>query len=123
MFEYEIMIGWGLEILNNQKSGGSINIIDLWDDAAKIADETQHIATLSAYPNPASDVLTIRIMDNIDGRGTIKLYNTLGQEVYTNSANGNIIEIPVKQLPAGLYRVEWINEAGNWSGVTKVIVK
>jgi hypothetical protein len=111
------------EILNTQKSGSSTNPFDLWDDAAKMVNATQRIATLTAYPNPASDVVTIRIMDNVDGRGIIKLYNTLGQEVYANSANGNIIEIPVKQLSAGFYRAEWISNAGNWSGVAKVVVQ
>ncbi|SDM26018.1 Por secretion system C-terminal sorting domain-containing protein [Catalinimonas alkaloidigena] len=54
--------------------------------------------SLSIYPNPVRDVLTVEA----DGSHSIRIFNTLGREVMRQEVVGQT-EISVQHLPTGLY--------------------
>jgi len=61
------------------------------------------------YPNPASEVLNIRLEDGSESISHVSLHNLLGQVVYEvdidlNLDGGYIVEIT--DLPSGIYLVQ-----------------
>jgi hypothetical protein len=59
---------------------------------------------LSVFPNPAQTLLNVTIEHNNKPQGaTLELLNTLGQQVYRTQVQGARLQVPVQQLPAGIY--------------------
>lgn len=76
------------------------------------------------YPNPINNnQFNISLSSAITGKVAIKLYNLVGQEIYSmNSQDSNIITVnPTLQLSQGIYIVEVSN--GNKSVKQKIAVK
>lgn len=70
-------------------------------------EDIQAIA-LSAYPNPAHDVVSVTLPESIKSDMQIQITNTLGQVVYTQTAAqnpGGILTISVNTLAAGTYNL------------------
>ncbi len=65
--------------------------------------------TLNIFPNPASDVFYIESDAQIS---EIRMYDVLGQVVYTGTANDTRHEISVGGMRAGVYFVQLTTEAG-----------
>ena len=61
------------------------------------------------YPNPAADLLTIR-MNNNGVNSDIKIYDILGKTVLTNTTNSNETTIDIGALIKGNYFIEIKNE-------------
>ncbi len=59
-------------------------------------------STLSIYPNPAQNELTIISSDKIN---QITITNLLGQKVYTNEYNTEKVQVDVASLPASVYLI------------------
>lgn len=60
-------------------------------------------ASLNAYPNPATDYLTIEAGSNIN---EISIYNAMGQKVYANNnVNGELFVVDTKDMASGMYMV------------------
>ena len=78
-----------------------------------LEDETETIS-LSAYPNPASDFVAIKINQVKETGATLQIANTIGQIVYstTIAANQTAIEmtVDVSQFPAGIYNLQLVGE-------------
>lgn len=60
-------------------------------------DENSHQVTL--FPNPATDVLTIRC----EGLQQVSLFNSIGQKLFTQESDGNQLVIDLCAYPAGYY--------------------
>ena len=59
--------------------------------------------SLNAYPNPATDYLTIEAGSNIS---EISIYNVMGQKVYDNNkVNGELFVVDTKDMASGMYMV------------------
>lgn len=66
---------------------------------------------IKAYPNPVEDVLNIDLSSNYS-KVSVKIRNTMGQEVYSKSyINTNTIELMIN-YPNGIYLVELKNSEG-----------
>lgn len=65
------------------------------------------------YPNPVTDVLTMKYTNNID---SIEVFNLLGQKVLDKSVNGNEAQVDMGLLNAGTYMVKV-----NADGVAKTV--
>lgn len=65
--------------------------------------EIQEISGLSYFPNPVSDVFTIKAKKNIDN---ITVYNLLGQEMLRVSPNSNSSQLDMSQFKVGMYMVQ-----------------
>ncbi|MBL7909868.1 MAG: T9SS type A sorting domain-containing protein [Bacteroidia bacterium] len=74
--------------------------------------------TISIYPNPTSNNITISGVQNVT---KIELINSIGQIVFTeNSVNATNSVIDLNQLPTGIYFVQLQTEQGS---ITKKIIK
>jgi hypothetical protein len=73
---------------------------------------------LKVFPNPASEMVTIRA-DQTVGKGTIKIYNTRGQAMIGKSTSGDLMQIDITSLAAGVYYVKFTNTST--TGVIKLI--
>ena len=80
-----------------------------FDPTIGINEETASIATL-VYPNPANEVLNVKMEINNATTGVIAIYNTAGSKVKEtsfNAANGVSVEqVSINDLSAGLYTVK-----------------
>ncbi|MEM1318929.1 MAG: T9SS type A sorting domain-containing protein [Bacteroidota bacterium] len=69
-----------------------------------------HLSTFNVFPNPASDLTYVSFDVNTSLRtAELRLVNTLGQVIINRQVgiqNGfNVKEVPVSQLPSGMYHV------------------
>lgn len=71
-----------------------------------------------AYPNPANDFLVFSQVQNGD---LISLQNMAGQIVWSEQAQNSTVEIPVSELPNGLYLLSKKSKTGNT--VEKVMIQ
>ncbi len=88
--------------------------------------------TMSAFPNPASDYVTIQF-ENADSNslhdklqdGELIFFDMQGREVYrtnTRSAGfGGQMTIDIQNLPAGSYTAQWISK-NQWLDSVKILV-
>ncbi|MCQ2326200.1 MAG: T9SS type A sorting domain-containing protein [Bacteroidales bacterium] len=74
--------------------------------------------SVSVYPNPASEYVTISSMNTIN---TVELYNTLGQVVYSDNTIANGYNVPVSNLAKGTYFVKVYTNNG--VSTEKVVVR
>ncbi len=70
------------------------------------------------YPNPSSGIF--RIQTQTTGNLNVKIYNILGNLVYTNNDYCNLKEIDISALPSGRYLVKLTHKTGH---ITKSIIK
>ena len=74
---------------------------------------------LRVFPNPASERLTA-VFENA-GNGTFSLFRADGRLVFSKNINSEyLLEIPVSNLPTGVYFWKWIATSGDDSG--KILV-
>ena len=75
----------------------------------RLIDEIETTNTLSIYPNPTNDNVTVMIDKSLRS-GTMTLTNSLGQVVVNQSLNGISVEtLDLNALPAGTYALSLIN--------------
>jgi hypothetical protein len=67
-------------------------------------------AQMLIYPNPSSDFITISLKNVENTHASIKIYNTNGSLVYTNTLNSNNQQINVSSFKAGIYFVELLSD-------------
>jgi hypothetical protein len=65
--------------------------------------------TLSIFPNPATDVIYISIKQNLYFNNPLKIFNQLGEMVYSSMLNDNLTSINVSNWANGLYFVQHNN--------------
>ncbi|MDD2279931.1 MAG: T9SS type A sorting domain-containing protein, partial [Bacteroidales bacterium] len=74
--------------------------------------------SISAYPNPFTNTLTI---DNIENASRVVIVNLIGQQVMSINLNGvNRKEISTSELATGVYLVTIVNNQGQ-KAVRKMI--
>jgi hypothetical protein len=77
-------------------------------------------ATVLLYPNPAKNEMNV-VLNTSGNAGSVRLINTLGQQVLTKQITGNrqMIHVDVSQLQAGIYFTEVIDKNNKriWGGV------
>lgn len=86
---------------------------------------TKDIDVISIYPNPASDVLNIRMDVGADDKGIINVHNSLGQVVRTITVQPykgqNIYTVDVSDLSYGQYFISFAMDNKNYP-VQKLVV-
>lgn len=72
------------------------------------AEDVHGITKMSVYPNPVSDVLHVQVAQQ-SSTGTITLQNMKGEsvQIYNLSQNEGRWQIPVSDLPDGMYLVNY----------------
>lgn len=80
--------------------------------------QSNQMATLEVFPNPASDIIYLRAETSI---GEVSLYNLLGQKVMDTKVDSNAAELNISHLSRGSYILK--NDNGNQSQSYKIIKK
>lgn len=77
---------------------------------------------VQAFPNPVTDVLQLTKPGSDGGFRKVLLINALGQVMFQSGHSSHEMEINMRQLPAGCYRLVWQTESEAWgsTNVTKV---
>lgn len=70
--------------------------------------------TLSIYPNPSSDVITVGFME--EGLATTNVFDARGRLVVSQTALGNKDVIDVKPLSAGTYFINVLQDGKQYTG-------
>jgi hypothetical protein len=69
---------------------------------------------MSLYPNPASQVATLKFSSATESAYSLRVINSLGQSVYSSegqaSEGNNAIELNLEKLSSGLYIVQMVKE-------------
>lgn len=76
---------------------------------------------VSIFPNPANTIITISIQDNFNKISRMKIINTSGVVITEAEMQSNRLEIPVNNLPAGIYYVQIANNDGRFYGCFTVV--
>jgi len=98
-----------------------IFMIDDIEISGNVAIETPGTErSVTVFPNPARDRIFINFNGNRSSGMQIKLINTLGQTIYTETFPGSSAEIPVTGFPAGLYSLMLTNEQD--SSIIKITI-
>lgn len=79
------------------------------DQSSSVNDIKADNNTISVYPNPAKDFITVNSVATIK---TVKVYNTVGQVVVEKSVKDNVTKINVSELKSGVYFVATETEKG-----------
>lgn len=76
---------------------------------------------IAIYPNPSQGVFNVQVKNSLESNATIRVLNTLGQEVYKNSLTVSNQTIDVSNLAKGVYIASVLNGATSYS--LKIIVR
>lgn len=82
-------------LLNSRKAEGSIS------DYAQV--ENIVSGNTSVYPNPAKDILNIRLSTTAAVNENIRLFNHSGQLLKTVIANASVVQVDISSFAAGVY--------------------
>lgn len=90
-----------------------------------VNEQNNTFGTVSAYPNPANDLLNVNVDMKNNDNATITLFNTVGQSVLVENrqlrAGNNLVQLNTSALASGVY---YLNvTSGNSSSVSKVVIE
>jgi len=115
-------LNWMYSETGSDKALSSVHFLDLntgWaagymgtiikTNLATGINDSENDEQFSVYPNPAGNYFSVNIPEPSDNRTTLKILNSLGQEVYTNSVGTNTsataININTSNFVNGFYTV------------------
>lgn len=76
-----------------------------------VSSVTKKVMSLSCYPNPARDNITVKIDGQANISGTIKIIDVLGRVVITKRLNAAQQSIQVSGLDNGVYNIIYIDKS------------
>ena len=95
----------------------------LWLDSTAVANRI--FSGMKMYPNPASESVNITFSSEENANAILSVMNLMGQTVYNMDVNVyegyNMVNVPVNQLPAGIYMVNIRSNKG--TSTQKLIVR
>lgn len=106
-------------IYASSPAGGSTIYVDnvLFSKKSLVGIRSNKAEVVGIYPNPSTGFLNIKAEKEIQ---SIVIYNTLGQAVFTSSANANLVNINIADLPNGFYTVKTsINGVDSFNKIVK----
>ena len=71
--------------------------------ATPVAEVTVSAASVTVYPNPASQTIMVDVNTKGTASGILTIFNAAGQPVISQPFNSNHTVIGISQLPAGIY--------------------
>lgn len=113
-------------IVNNDEGGWiptQVFNIEIDEDAVVSSKSPELEETLSVFPNPTSDLVTLAFGQLLDGPVQVSLFNLQGQQLQQrqfNQAMGNV-QLNVSEVPAGIYLLNVRTEQG--MATRKLIVR
>jgi|GEM_PF-5779497 Fibronectin type III domain. len=62
---------------------------------------------IQAYPNPATDVVSLRVFGDVEDKATVSVTNLVGGVVMSLPATGQETTVDIRQLPVGMYMMKY----------------
>lgn len=86
-------------------------------------EEQELAATITVFPNPVSDVLTISRDSHDASELTVKVFDMVGKEVYSGSSSNTMIRLDLSAWSKGIYILRLEDKDGLQAVTKKVIVQ
>lgn len=90
----------------NNASWDLIDAVGAESPTTDVTEKTHNSLRIEIHPNPASNYLMIKLLDNFGSDISVKIFNSLGMEVfqkgYSIGAN-DAVHINISELPRGIY--------------------
>ena len=80
---------------------GNDYFVKVYFDPEHLGVDENEVNTVSVYPNPAKDVLTVKA----ENLSSVVVYNSLGQRVFAQDVDANETVIDMSNFEAGIYMV------------------
>ena len=96
-----------------------IHIFDL--STLSIGENTNPNFTISTYPNPVLNSLTVVLPNPLKEKYTINIINLNGQTVFNTNYNTEHLKIDLSKLLSGQYVISVLDSKGKILGVKKVV--
>lgn len=111
---------WDLTVINQDDLLDSTEVRLTWksNSLVGISEDTQLSKKLSLFPNPANDIINVKISDNTIFK-EVSFINAQGKEIYRSKFS---TQLNVSEIPAGLYVIQFIDEADNYT-FQKVLIE
>jgi len=74
-----------------------------------VQDYSEFDSSVSIYPNPTTDVVTIEILNSNWHNSTVKLYNVIGEIIYQTIISNTHTVIDISSFTKGIYYIEFEN--------------
>lgn len=84
--------------LGNVGDCAELGIVAFLGGTAGVSDNK--LQGFSFYPNPSSDILNLKSVNNID---SVAIYNLLGQEILNSKVNATDSKLDISSLSMGAY--------------------
>jgi len=98
---------------------GTVRIDNINILIATALDELRPSALANVYPNPSTG--QVNILTRISGQTTLRILNTLGQEVYSQRLTDDLTELDLSKYGKGIFHLQLSNDEGVFT--EKVIVQ
>lgn len=69
--------------------------------------------TIAAYPNPASDYVTVSVSGDAARPVVVRIFDSTGRICYASQIADSELRIPVSNLPAGMYVLQLTDKKKN----------
>ena len=97
-------------------------VIRIQPPVAAAVPEVSNTIDITVYPNPSQGEFTFEIPSNLNN-AQLKVYNTLGQEVYSSEVNTGKYQINLGNQSAGAYLYRLLNANGSPVSNGKLILQ
>ncbi|MFN0048868.1 MAG: T9SS type A sorting domain-containing protein, partial [Cytophagales bacterium] len=109
----------------NKEIFQSAHFGNLINTPTSVSDNYLHTVAVNFFPNPATDVLYIEILNPINEIGTLDFYNLQGQMIKSVSLelNKSISSIDIGDLATGMYVAKLQSKNGNLININRLVVE
>lgn len=106
------------------RAGGynNVNNIAVWGDSILGIANMHNIEKIKIYPNPNHGQFTL-LLSNVNSVCAIKIYNVLGEKVYSGYAQAGDNTINLPNQPNGVYLYCILTETGELVGEGKMVIE
>ncbi|MFT4545136.1 MAG: hypothetical protein ACI9UR_000419 [Bacteroidia bacterium] len=68
-----------------------------------IENEPESSKQFQVWPNPTTDFISVRSNETLSSGSIVRIVDVLGKVVYSQSVNLNEFQVPMENLPDGIY--------------------
>lgn len=76
---------------------------------------TTSAGTIRVYPNPASNLLNVSVLGEVNGQGILKVIDQNGATVMQQTISNRLQQLDISRLPKGVYMLRINNDGNNFT--------
>lgn len=84
-------------------------------------DNIENPIGIMVYPNPANDLVQLKVLGNVNEKATVTIFNILGQQMQSLTSEEKVITINTASLSTGIYTI--VYQTGSFKKVEKLIIE